>query len=165
MGNTFINRWLANSADRAVGPRMEMHAGPAGGNVTSPGTTGESVLDPCALDNLRHLQHEDDPDVLRQVVEAFFDSCPLLLDALRETIDGQESAHAVHIAAHTLKSSCATVGAVELARLCGELEAIDEETERSACRQILDEIDKAYPVVCEALMQECEKDGFPITRS
>jgi HPt (histidine-containing phosphotransfer) domain-containing protein len=113
------------------------------------------------LDNLRHLQHPGDPDVLRQVVEAFLESCPPLLTTLRDTVTQRQSMAAMQVAAHTLKSSCAMVGAVRLAGLCRELEGLAEAAWHAGER-IVKEIESAYPVVCEALMEECRKDGFPV---
>ena len=161
MGNTFFNRRLEKSGESVA---AGVHSGYVEGEEDRSTPPAESPLDPQALDNLRHLQHAGDPDVLRQVVEAFLESCPPLLDTLRATIARRESLEAVHIAAHTFKSSCAMVGAVNLARLCRELEVMDGDEPWSALRRILDEIEDVYPPVCRKLMQECEKDGFPITK-
>ncbi len=155
MGNSLFHRWLAARAGAEAVARQSSSIRDLSG-----GASGEPrILDSAALDNLRLLQHEDDPDVLRQVVESFLDSSAELLATLRS---GQ-SVVDLRLAAHTLKSSCAAVGAVELARLCRTLESLDDTAAISAARPTIDEIEKIYPVVCEALIRECEQDGFPIT--
>ena len=81
-----------------------------------------AVLDPAALDELRRLEQEGDPDLVSQVVEAYLKSSSQLLDRLREAEADTDPA-AIARAAHTLKSSSAQVGAHRLSALCKKLEA------------------------------------------
>jgi HPt (histidine-containing phosphotransfer) domain-containing protein len=79
-------------------------------------------LDPQALDRLRELDPDGRQGVLMRVLAAFETSLSRMLVQLQAE---RESGVADVVAgvAHTLKSSSASVGALELSRACGEIEA------------------------------------------
>jgi len=79
-----------------------------------------AVIDLQALDNIRILQRENGPALLGKVVHNYLDRAPQLLATLREAIT-QNDAGTVQEAAHSLKSSSATLGATTLAALCQDL--------------------------------------------
>ncbi len=80
-----------------------------------------SRLDAKALDNIRALQRPGKPDILNKVIGLYLSKSPSLIDAIRHAIEHGD-APAVQMAAHSLKSSSANLGAMELAAHCKELE-------------------------------------------
>ena len=79
-------------------------------------------LDPQALGRLRELDPEGRQGVLVRVLTAFETSLSRMLTLLQAEL-GAHHPGVVSGVAHTLKSSSASVGALELARACGEVEA------------------------------------------
>ncbi len=79
------------------------------------------LLDRTALDAIRALQSEAAPDLLAQVVRLYFESAADMLTRLRAGLAAGDH-EAVRIAAHTLKSSSANLGAAVLAEMCKQLE-------------------------------------------
>ncbi|GAF90523.1 unnamed protein product, partial [marine sediment metagenome] len=82
-----------------------------------------SVLDPGPLEEIRELQAEAGNDLLVRVIGAYFDSAPGLVEAVANAVE-KGDATALADAAHPLKSSSASLGALRLSELCKELEAI-----------------------------------------
>jgi signal transduction histidine kinase/CheY-like chemotaxis protein/HPt (histidine-containing phosphotransfer) domain-containing protein len=80
-------------------------------------------VDYKVLDSLRQLQREGRPDIVRQVINLFFNDAE---DLLRDLTEGAANKDAVllHHASHALKSVSANVGAVILSSRCGELEVM-----------------------------------------
>jgi HPt (histidine-containing phosphotransfer) domain-containing protein len=69
------------------------------------------------------MEDEDDPDMLAEIVGLYLGRAPELLQAMQEAVANKD-AEPLRIAAHTLKSSSANVGARVLADLCRELEEL-----------------------------------------
>jgi HPt (histidine-containing phosphotransfer) domain-containing protein len=80
-------------------------------------------VDYKVLDSLRQLQREGRPDIVRQVINLFFNDAE---DLLRDLTEGAANKDAVllHHASHALRSVSANVGAVILSSRCGELEVM-----------------------------------------
>ena len=91
-----------------------------------PAATGDApawaqVLDKDALDRLRELDPQGKTGLLQRVMTTYAQSLGRLLDQLvtaRATADMQGLRHV----AHTLKSSSASVGALQLSALCADIE-------------------------------------------
>jgi HPt (histidine-containing phosphotransfer) domain-containing protein len=79
------------------------------------------TLDPSALARLRELDPDDSHGVTARVLGAFENSLQRMLVQLAET-GAVVQADTVARVAHTLKSSSASVGALELSRTCAEIE-------------------------------------------
>ena len=81
------------------------------------------VLDAAALARLRELDPKGDNKLLQRVLTAFQTSIGRLVPQVQEAARTQDLAGVRHVA-HTLKSSSASIGAVRLAQMCAELEAM-----------------------------------------
>ena len=79
------------------------------------------AIDVRALDNIRKLQQPGAPDLLERIVALYLHDVPKLVHSMREAIAAGDGI-ALQRAAHTLKSSSATLGAFHLAKLCNEME-------------------------------------------
>ena len=99
---------------------------PPTGDRTPAAEAAEEPLDAAALDGLRGLQVEGEPDILGELVGAFLKDASAKLDELRNAVS-RGDASAAEWAARDLRSSCNDVGAGRAARAAEDL----EETARS----------------------------------
>jgi HPt (histidine-containing phosphotransfer) domain-containing protein len=81
----------------------------------------DGLVERSALEAIRALQSDAAPDLLARVVRLYFESAPDLIARLRAGLEASDY-DAVRVAAHTLKSSSANLGATALAELCKQLE-------------------------------------------
>jgi HPt (histidine-containing phosphotransfer) domain-containing protein len=81
----------------------------------------QGAIDRSVLASLRELQDEGEPDIVVEVAGLFVKHAPEKLLAI-EKAAGNGDAKGMQIAAHSLKSSSAYVGAMRLSAMCKELE-------------------------------------------
>lgn len=97
----------------------------------------EKTFDPSALDHLISLQHPSGGNAIRQrVFDTFEKSVARLLEQSEQAVNNND-AHALRIAAHSLKSASANVGAYELSRLARELELFARDGETKALNKLI----------------------------
>jgi signal transduction histidine kinase/DNA-binding response OmpR family regulator/HPt (histidine-containing phosphotransfer) domain-containing protein len=125
-----LEKWLPYSGSRDVAAtraatQVETHLPdilPKAGKRL-PLESAESAIDQSVLDTIRDMADEDDPDMLAEIIGLYLDKAPELLQALQSAVTNND-AESLRIAAHTLKSSSANLGARVLADLCKELEVM-----------------------------------------
>lgn len=81
----------------------------------------ETVLDRDALDRLRELDPSGQGGLVERVLATYAQSLAKLLDQLRSARAAADHAGLRHVA-HTLKSSSASVGALQLSAFCADIE-------------------------------------------
>ncbi len=81
-----------------------------------------AVLDAAALGRLRELDPSGKAGLLSRVLDTYAQSLERLLLQLRAARAASDAAAIRHVA-HTLKSSSASVGALDLSSLCADVEA------------------------------------------
>lgn len=110
-------------------------------------------IDQESLDRVRQMQREGQPDILTRLIDVYLNSSPDLVEKLSIANDQNDLA-AIELAAHTLKSSSANLGALEFSALCGEAEAAaragGSDTLSAQCQTIISN----FETVCEALRKE-----------
>ena len=74
------------------------------------------VIDRSVLASLRELQDEGDPDIIAEVGGLFIKHSPEKVNAIMQSVENGD-AKGLHMAAHSLKSSSAYVGAMRLSAL------------------------------------------------
>jgi len=79
-------------------------------------------IDESALNAIKSLQRPGKPDILARIVGMYMEKSPELITAIQEGVAANDC-DKVKMAAHTLKSSSAYVGATALAEVCGRVEA------------------------------------------
>jgi CheY-like chemotaxis protein len=121
-----LKRWVSGEREpeerEATVP--EADDGSVGGAVETP-------LDRSVLAGLRELQEEGEPDILGELIGLFLTDAPPQLVAVREAVEAGDI-QSVERIAHTLKGSCGNMGAVRMAALCRELEAIGRSEDLAA---------------------------------
>jgi CheY-like chemotaxis protein/HPt (histidine-containing phosphotransfer) domain-containing protein len=106
----------------------------------------DAGFDASALESLRELGGDE---FLAEVIDAFLDDAPTLLETLRfhEGRDLEE----VRRAAHTLKSNGATLGAEEFSNLCRELEQRAKTGRLDGASELVARIEREYKPLQERL--------------
>jgi HPt (histidine-containing phosphotransfer) domain-containing protein len=94
---------------------------PATATLPTTVTEPDAILDQAALQNLRSMRRPGRPDVLGRIIDLFYSDAPRLLGELQVAAEASDT-EGLRLAAHTLKSSCANVGAIGLSSTCREIE-------------------------------------------
>jgi HPt (histidine-containing phosphotransfer) domain-containing protein len=108
------------------------------------------VLDADAIRRLRELDPTGESHLLKRVFQAFETSLNRLLPQLEQARNTADAA-GVRLVAHTLKSSSATIGAVQLSRVCAEVEAMAQESRLDAAAPCIEQILSEAQAVRDAL--------------
>lgn len=106
---------------------------------------------PQALAMIQSISGTKGLEILRKVVELYLTSTPTLLQTLREAESGGD-AMMLKAAAHSFKSSSANLGAVKLAGVCHELEALGRSGSTEGALPLLQRVEEEYRTVRSALM-------------
>ncbi|WP_019559173.1 MULTISPECIES: response regulator [Caldimonas] len=86
-------------------------------------TPDPDVFDPQAVQRLRELDPKGDNQLLDRLFRTFEASLQRLIPQMVEAHQAQDLA-TIRLTAHTLKSSCASVGALKLSAHCAEIETL-----------------------------------------
>lgn len=84
------------------------------------------VLDLDVIAELRELGGDDDPGLLLELIETFIEDAPRLLAEMERAFEDSDLER-MERAAHTLKSSSASMGGLVLCGVCSEMEAAARE--------------------------------------
>ncbi len=110
----------------------------------------DSVLDMEVIAMLRELGGDDDPGLLTELIDLFLADAPTYLAALSEALQ-RGDATGLEQAAHTLKSSSANIGAVQLSEFCKELELAGKSNAVSASSAVLQRTQEHFLLVRKSL--------------
>ena len=141
-----LSRWLPAPAEDVRPPDTPS-------TVPLPAPLGQ--VDREILNRLRGIGRRRGRDVLGTVVARYRAKAPVLLDAARRAV-GERDAEGLYRAAHSLKSSSASLGATTLAERCAELETAAEAQHFADAQTLLDVIEPAageVSVELEAMSQ------------
>jgi HPt (histidine-containing phosphotransfer) domain-containing protein len=111
------------------------------------------TLDLETLNGLRLLAAQGEPDVVVELIDIFLADTPRLIESIRAAVDSAD-ATSLHLAAHTLKSSSASLGALRLSRLSADQEALGRAGNLDSAAKKLALIEAEYEQVENALQTE-----------
>ncbi|MFK8068341.1 MAG: response regulator [Gammaproteobacteria bacterium] len=118
--------------------------------IESPEIKTIANLDTSAFDKIRKLQREGQANVVLKVIKLFLGNSQKIIRTLESAIS--EGDHAlIQRSAYSLKSSCSTVGATDLVKICSELEAFAKAEDVEKAQSSLMVLDYEYDAVCAAL--------------
>ena len=105
----------------------------------------------ATLQHLKELTGSDDPEMLAELLQMYLDDAPTQLAAMEEALANQDL-ETLERAAHTLKSSSYTMGAIAFSEQCAELEhAAEIHAPGEHLRALIDALKKVYPHVDRAI--------------
>lgn len=110
-------------------------------------------LNAKTLDNIRSLQREGAPDILKKIVGLYLDNSNGLIGEIEEAVKEQD-AKRVRSTAHSLKSSSANLGADVLAAACKDLELMGKNNSLEGSEEKYQELKAEYDAACDALKAE-----------
>jgi HPt (histidine-containing phosphotransfer) domain-containing protein len=130
---------------------------PESGAPASDATTPAAVeapfaLDPAALARLTELDPKGENHLLARVLQAFQTSVARLRPQADAARRGGDLA-GLRLVAHTLKSSSASIGAIHLSQLCGQIETTIRTASGDDLQAQLDAFDVALDAVLRAIEQ------------
>ncbi|MED5619902.1 response regulator [Ideonella sp. BN130291] len=160
LSKPFRQSQLHTMLRRRLSPAAPASGPDAGGAPSSapPGRSGmdglTQVLDAQALERLRELDPSGANGLLNRVLRAFEGSLQRLLQQLQDARRVGDHAAMRHVA-HTLKSSSASVGALELSKVCADIERRIRQDDTEGLDSLLDgmvtESDRVLAVLKPAL--------------
>ncbi|GMQ75753.1 MAG: hypothetical protein BMS9Abin01_1010 [Gammaproteobacteria bacterium] len=112
-----------------------------------------ALLDEAALDNIRVAGEDGSSELLDRLIDIYFENSPKLIEDIRLGIESNDP-DSVRIAAHTLRSSSASLGAKRLASLCEDLEDKATIRELAGSDELLATIRGMLPTIYSRLDEE-----------
>ena len=108
------------------------------------------AIDTKVLQALRQAMGSDADQFLTQLINVYLEETPLLLQSIGTAISQTDSA-TMQQAAHTLKSSSASLGAITLSKLCEQLESLGRSQATAQATELVAQIEPEYERVKAAL--------------
>jgi len=112
-----------------------------------------AAIDRSVLANLRELQEEGEPDIVAEVGGLFVKHAPEKISAIVQAVE-KGNAKGLQIAAHSLKSSSAYVGAMHLSAMSKELEQMGRSGTMEGVKDKTEKLRAEYERVMAALETE-----------
>jgi len=112
----------------------------------------EVVIDNKILQDLKDMAGDDASEMLAELIDSYLEDAPPKLQGISRAINTKD-AEALRNYAHALRSLSVTIGAVSLARICTELEAIGRSGTISRASTLVEKLDTEYQRVQTALQQ------------
>lgn len=114
-----------------------------------------AAIDFQKLASLKKMVGKNAEKIVPELINCYIDDSVQLLREMTDAVDSQE-AIALRKAAHTLKSSSATLGAMTLSQLSKELETMSTDGNRSEISSKVEQIVAEFTRVKVALQAECQ---------
>ena len=125
------------------------------------GDTFRDVLDQSVLASLRELQEAGDPDIVAEVGGLFIKHSPEKVDAIMQSVE-KDDAKGLQLAAHSMKSSSAYIGAMRLSTLAKELEMMGRSNSLNGAKEKAKMLKDEFSLVMEAIRAEIQMTGQSI---
>jgi HPt (histidine-containing phosphotransfer) domain-containing protein len=140
-----LTRHLHDSTDSQQPPAIDARATLGlmhddGTMTLTPNTAGATVLDAQALARLRELDPGGASQLLERVVAAYLKSLERLLPDLARARGAAPDLSVIRHVSHTLKSSSASLGALQLAQRCADIETMARLGRSDGLDTLLDEM-------------------------
>ena len=116
----------------------------------------DGLLDVDTLNGIRVLQNPQAPDILGQLLEIYLSNAPELIKQLHSAIQ-DECYESIRDSAHSLKSASGNIGARKVFELSARLENMGRDNEMDGAGEILEEIERLFPVTCSLLQKEIRR--------
>ncbi len=141
----------ANSATSATPAAVYDGATMSSAATPSSPDRSPSCLDEASLQRLRDLDPSGANQLLPRVINAFIKSLDKLLPDLQRAREAGMDLAAIRHVAHTLKSSSASLGALQLSRHCAETEAMARNGQTEGLDKLIDAMHDEAGLVRQAL--------------
>ncbi len=126
----------------------------AGAEAQSKADAEVAALDERTLDRIRDLHKRGGPNLLGKMTELYLSSSRRLIDDARKSLASRDAPGVVQ-AAHALKSSSSSVGAMLLAELCDTMEMAGRQANFDGSESLLEKMVAEHARVVRALDSLC----------
>ncbi len=116
------------------------------------------VIDRSVLASLRELQEEGDPDIVAEVGGLFIQHSPEKVNAIMESAEKGDT-KGLQMAAHSLKSSSAYIGAMRLSAMAKELELMARSDALEGAPEKAKRLNAEFSRVLSAIRAEMGQTG------
>ncbi|HUT64287.1 MAG TPA: response regulator, partial [Anaerolineae bacterium] len=141
--NEVIRTLLSDSADS---PEMKVNGESPGSTMSKPATPDLKTFNKAEA--LALMDGEE--DLLREIVDLFFENCPNWLEDLEKSVQQSDAFH-LEITAHKLKGSLRNIAAERAAMIAQDIEKIGKSQDLTRAREIysilVEEITSLYTVL------------------
>jgi signal transduction histidine kinase/CheY-like chemotaxis protein/pSer/pThr/pTyr-binding forkhead associated (FHA) protein/HPt (histidine-containing phosphotransfer) domain-containing protein len=117
----------------------------------------DRVLDRRILESIRKMAGAKAESLVAELIVLYLEDSPRLLEIVREAVSTDDSESLRH-SAHTLRSSSANLGAVNLSKICKELENLGRSGTTTGAAEQLEQLEVEYKRVTIALQSECQHE-------
>ncbi len=148
-----LARWCAKS-----GPAKSVEPAGTKADALVTGRLGHGSLDGELLTSLRIAR----PGLLERLIRTYLDHSTETVRTLRGALEADDMI-ALTMAAHSLKSASANVGAKALATACGALERTANEKKTEDLRRLVTEVEQRFEEACHDLNGELMAPARPAT--
>ena len=154
-----VNKWLRHSTSN---PQTATPVESKSSSATMAAGSGNgkpangSPIDAAAIETIQALEDNGSPGLVARLIEVYLRTSPELIGSMREAV-GEEDADTIERTAHSLKSSSATLGALELAALCKELEQIGREAATAQAADVFASLELEFDRVQRALSDQWQE--------
>ncbi len=118
-----------------------------------------NFLDQSVLASLRELQDEGDPDIVAEVGGLFLKHSPDKVKAILEALETGD-AKGLYLAAHSLKSSSAYIGAMRLSALAKDLEMMGRSDALEGANDLAKRLQEEFDLAAKALQAEIARSDL-----
>ncbi len=146
-----VHQWASTSSKKVNINKESVEHG-SGNRVHISEKNMNIEIDQTALDAIRSLQRPGKPDILARIVNMYMEKSPELIAAIKEGVAANDS-DKVKMAAHTLKSSSAYVGAPALAEVCNRVESSATNADFSNTAEDVEMISSGFESVVNQIKQ------------
>jgi HPt (histidine-containing phosphotransfer) domain-containing protein len=147
-----LGRWLT--------PRPAANSTGAANDAGGPESSATTILDFATIEKIRRIPGDNGASLLRQVISRFVaNSGPLMADIRAKTRNSDPEA--MWRAAHSLKSSAATIGASRVSQRCAEMEALAREKGVLPAETVLAALERELDLATASLSELVEGASSP----
>lgn len=114
------------------------------------------AIDLGVLESLAEAQGDGEPDLVVELIDLFLADAPQRVAIMREAMANSD-ARLLGRAAHALKGSSATLGAVQVAESCAELEQLARDASLHHVAPVLDRLDHEFASLQVTFLLERQK--------
>lgn len=110
-------------------------------------------IDKSAFDELYEIQRETGTNLIQQLIESYLETTPQMLEKISHGISNDEK-DAIFMAAHSMKSSSAYVGATVMSELAKQIETLAKDENVAELKPLFTEMQQVYPQIEKLLRVE-----------
>jgi CheY-like chemotaxis protein/HPt (histidine-containing phosphotransfer) domain-containing protein len=145
---------LKEALQRALDTMNQNHTAAGGGDRAN--VASGKLIDAEAIENLRALRMQGEPDPLAELVELFIADTPARIAQLRVAVDNR-IAHDLEASAHSLKGSAGNLGAASIEASCVQLMQHARGSNFTAAESLVKSVEEDFAKVKPLLLDEMKR--------